>query len=333
MLTQVIGLLVLERRLSYRMLKLQFDLDDTTLATLKEAIIDVHQLAVDQDDTMLVWTGAPPSAVSAASPASQEATAVSPPAPPALPPSAPETLHDGPAIAPTAVLPASDAERRQVTVLFCDLVDSTQLAQQLDPEDYRSVVRAYQEAVVTAIQPLDGHVAQYLGDGLLLYFGWPQAHEDAAVRAVYASLAIIAAMAPLNARIEPRYGVRVAVRLGLHTGLAVIGQMGSGARQEQLAMGDTPNIAARLQGLAAPDTVVLSVATARLVQGVFVLQEVGVQTLKGVAEPMPVWHVVGPSTMPHDDEDAGLDRFLPSWWGATRKWGCCGGAGSRARRG
>ena len=145
MLTQVIGLLVLERRVSYRTLKLQFDLDDTTLAALKEAIIDVHRLAVDQDDTMLVWTGGPPSAVSAASPASQVATAVSPPTPPTLPPSsASATLHDGPATTSTATLHTPDAERRQVTVLFCDLVDSTPLAQQLDPEDYRSVVRAYQ---------------------------------------------------------------------------------------------------------------------------------------------------------------------------------------------
>lgn len=111
---------------------------------------------------------------------------------------------------------------------------------------------------MTAIRPFGGYVAQYLGDGLLLYFGWPQAHEDAAVRAVYASLAIVEAMAPLNTRVEPRYGVRVAVRLGLHTGLAVIGQMGSGVHQEQLAMDDTPNIAARLQSLAAPNTVVLS---------------------------------------------------------------------------
>ena len=157
-------------------------------------------------------------------------------------------------------LACPEAERRQLTVMFCDLVDSTSLAQQLDPEDYRAVVRAYQEAAVAAIQPFDGYVAQYLGDGLLVYFGYPQAHEDAAQRAVRAGLAIVDAMAPLNARLEPQYSVRVAVRLGLHTGVAVVGSVGSGARQEQLAMGDTPNIAARLQGLAAPNTVVLSAA-------------------------------------------------------------------------
>src|SRR4030095_6406124 len=107
---------------------------------------------------------------------------------------------------------ASEAERRQVTVLFCDLVDSTRLPQPFDAEDCRSIVRAYQEAAVTALQPWDGYVAQYLGDGLLVYFGWPTAHEDAAVRAVHASLALLAALKPLNAtQLEPCYGVRVQV--------------------------------------------------------------------------------------------------------------------------
>ena len=191
--------------------------------------------------------------------------------------------------------------------MFCDLVDSTSLAQRLDPEDYRAVVRAYQEAAVAAIQPFDGYVAQYLGDGLLVYFGYPQAHEDAAQRAVRAGLAIVDAMAPLNARLVPQYGVRVAVRLGLHTGVAVVGSVGSGARQEQLAMGDTPNIAARLQGLAAPNTVVLSAATARLLHGAFALEDLGVQQLKGVAEPMAVCRVVA-----HDESASDAAEPAPA---------------------
>jgi len=199
---------------------------------------------------------------------------------------------------------APEAERRQVTVLFCDLVDSTKLSQQLDAEDYRAVVRAYQKAAVTAMQPWDGYVAQYLGDGLMVYFGWPIAHEDAAVRAVHASLALLAALEPLNAtQLAPRYGVRVQVRLGVHTGMAVIGEMGGGDRYEQLAMGDTPNIAARLQGLAAPDTVALSAVTARLVQRRFALETLGMHELKGVTEPMQVFQVLGlPDTT--DDEEA-----------------------------
>jgi class 3 adenylate cyclase/predicted ATPase len=201
----------------------------------------------------------------------------------------------------TATAPIRDAERRQLTVLFCDLVDSTSLAQQLDPEDYRAVVRAYQAVVVAAMQPFDGYVAQYLGDGLLIYFGYPQAHEDAAQRAVRAGLAIVDAMEPLNTSLMPQYGVRVAVRLGLHTGVVVVGSIGSGGRQEQLALGDTPNIAARLQGLAAPNTVVLSAATVPLLHDAFALEDVGVQQLKGVAEPMAVYRVLG-TAEPTDDE-------------------------------
>jgi len=142
--------------------------------------------------------------------------------------------------------------------MFCDLVASTELSQQLDAEDYRAVVRAYQAAAAAAIQPYDGYIAQYLGDGLLVYFGWPQAHEDAAPRAVHASLALLDALGPLHeTHLVPHYGVRLAIRIGLHTGLAVIGEMGGGDRYEHLAMGDTPNLAARIQGLA---TLIPSVA-------------------------------------------------------------------------
>ena len=111
------------------------------------------------------------------------------------------------------------------------------------------------------IQRFEGHIAQYLGDGLLVYFGYPQAHEDDAQRAVRAGLGIVGALQTLNTRLEQGHGVRLAVRLGIHTGLVVVGDMGSGGRQEQLALGDTPNLAARLQGLAAPDTVAMSAAT------------------------------------------------------------------------
>ena len=173
---------------------------------------------------------------------------------------------------------------------------------------------------MAAMQPFDGYVAQYLGDGLLVYFGYPQAHEDAAQRAVRAGLAIVDAMAPLNTRLEPQYGVRVAVRLGLHTGMAVVGSVGSGARQEQLAMGDTPNIAARLQGLAAPNTVVLSAATARLLHGVFALEDLGVQQLKGVAEPMAVCRVLGPEE-PTSDEAEPAPARLPFLVGREVKLG------------
>src|SRR5262249_41722674 len=164
---------------------------------------------------------------------------------------------------PPEARPPRLAERRQLTVLFCDLVDSTALAGQLDPEDYREVVRAYQDTCAAIIQRFEGHIAQYLGDGLLVYFGYPQAHEDDAQRAVSTGLGMMTAMATLNRRLEPSQGIRLAARVGIHTGLVVVGEMGGGGRREQLALGDTPNIAARLQGLAAPDTMVISAATQR----------------------------------------------------------------------
>ena len=176
--------------------------------------------------------------------------------------------------------------------MFCDLVDSTALSGRLDPEDLREVVRAYQAACAEVIQRFDGHIAQYLGDGLLVYFGYPQAHEDDAQRAVRAGLGIIAALAGLNTRLAQSQGVRLAVRLGIHTGLVVVGEMGSGVRREQFALGETPNLAARLQGLAAPNTVVISAATWHLVQAYFSYHDLGTHALKGVATPVQVYHVL-----------------------------------------
>src|SRR4029453_12996532 len=167
----------------------------------------------------------------------------------------------------------------------------TALASQLDPEDLREVVRAYQQVCSAVITQFDGHIAQLLGDGLLVYFGYPQAHEDDAQRAVRAGLGMLAAMGTLNTRLVQDTGVRLTVRLGIHTGLVVVGEMGSGDRHEHLALGDTPNLAARLQGLAAPDTVVISEATARVVQGYFTCQARGTQTLKGMDTPVRVLQV------------------------------------------
>jgi class 3 adenylate cyclase/tetratricopeptide (TPR) repeat protein len=182
--------------------------------------------------------------------------------------------------------------------MFCDLAASTHLSQQLDPEDLRDVIRAYQETAVAVVQRFGGYVAQYLGDGLLLYFGWPQAHEDDAQRGVRAGLGIIETLTTtLNPRLEREHGVRLAVRIGLHTGPVVVGEMGGGGRHEQLALGETTNVAARLEGLAAPNTMVLSTATATLVKGVFVLDDLGRHALKGVAEPIRVFGVVRERTV------------------------------------
>jgi class 3 adenylate cyclase len=241
-LDQIVDLLRRRRRVSYRALQRQFGLDDAYLADLKVELIDVQQVAVDQEGKMLVWVG----------------DAGTPPEP-ALKPSQPEQ--------PSPTSPTPEAERRQLTVLFCDLVDSTVLATQLDPEVWREVVRAYHSTCAEVIQRFDGHIAQYLGDGLLVYFGYPQAHEDDAQRAVRAGLDILEAMDMLNDQLKRDQGLRLAVCMGIHTGLVVVGAMGGGARQAQLALGDTPNVAARLQGFAAPDMLVSSAATHRLGRG------------------------------------------------------------------
>jgi class 3 adenylate cyclase len=172
-------------------------------------------------------------------------------------------------------------------------VDSTVLAGRLDPEEWREVVRAYQEACAKVIARYDGHIAQYLGDGLLVYFGYPQAHEDDAQRAVRAGLGMIEALGELNVRLAREQGIRLAVRVGIHTGLVVVGEMGGGGRHEQLALGDTPNVAARPCSRAAPETVVISGATHRLVQGYFMEADLGPQVLKGVASPVPVYRILG----------------------------------------
>jgi class 3 adenylate cyclase len=177
-------------------------------------------------------------------------------------------------------------------VLFCDLVDSTVLASQLDPEDLREVVRAYQETCAKVIARFEGHIAQYLGDGLLVYFGYPQAHEDDAPRAVRAGLGMIDALEQLTIRLAQERGVHLAVRLGVHTGLVVVGDIGGGPRQEQLALGETPNVAARLQDLAAPNTLVVSAATLQLLGGFFACQPLGLHPIKGLAQPIEISQVL-----------------------------------------
>ena len=205
------------------------------------------------------------------------------------PVSAPEAA-DPPDTRPAAAAPARDAERRQLTVLFCDLVGSTALSGQLDPEDMSALIRAYQSAVAGEITRFEGHVAKFMGDGVLAYFGWPQAHEDDAERAVRAGLAIVDALA----RRQPAAGEPLAARVGIATGLVVVGELiGEGAAREEAVVGETPNLAARLQALAAPGKVVISQATRRLVGGLFELTDLGPTRLKGFAVPLAAFRVEG----------------------------------------
>jgi class 3 adenylate cyclase len=184
----------------------------------------------------------------------------------------------------------AEAERRQLTVMFCDLVGSTPLSARYDPEDLREVIGAYHQCVVDTVAPFVGFVAKFMGDGVLVYFGYPQAHEDDAERAVRAGLAVIDAVDKL-ATPEP-----LSVRLGIASGLVVVGDLiGSGAAQERGVVGETPNLAARLQGLAQPGACIIAESTRRQIGALFEIQDLGPQPLAGLAEPQRAWRVLGES--------------------------------------
>ena len=188
----------------------------------------------------------------------------------------------------------SVAERRQLTVMFCDLVGSTELASRLDPEVTREVIAGYRSCVAQIVGEFEGFVAQYLGDGVVAYFGYPSAHEDDAERTVRAALAVVAAVQKL----KPHAGVALQARIGVASGLVVVGeQLGAEASRERAAVGETPNLAARLQALAAPNEVLISESTRRLLGRLFDLRELPKVTVKGVTEPLTAYAVLGPSSI------------------------------------
>src|SRR5712671_1100844 len=188
---------------------------------------------------------------------------------------------------------SSSAERRQLTVMFCDLVGSTELAARLDPEDLREVIGAYHRAVAEVVAGFDGFIAKYMGDGVLIYFGYPRAHEDDAERAIRAGLGLIDAVGRLDVK-----SVKLQARVGIATGLVVVGDLiGEGSAQEQSVVGETPNLAARLQALAEPDAVVIAAGTRRLVGDLFEYRDLGAVELKGIAAPEPAWQVLRPSVV------------------------------------
>jgi class 3 adenylate cyclase/tetratricopeptide (TPR) repeat protein len=219
-----------------------------------------------------------------------------------------------------AAVASGDAERRQLTVMFCDLVGSTPLSTRFDPEDLREVIGAYHRCVAHTVAPFAGFVAKYMGDGVLIYFGYPEAHEDDAERAVCAGLAVIDAVAAL-ATPEP-----LNVRLGTASGLVVVGDLiGAGAAQERGVVGETPNLAARLQSLAQPGTLVIADSTRRQVGALFEIEDVGLQALAGFAEPQRAWRIIGESGVlsrfealrseatPLVGRDEDLDFLLRRW--------------------
>ncbi len=243
------------------------------------------------------------------------------------------SVPSGPAASPGLPnRPAEEeAERRQLTVMFCDLVGSTELSGRLDPEDLRSLLRTYHDVSAAAVRAADGYIAQYLGDGLLVYFGYPVAREDNAARAVHAALGIVEAIEHVNPRLQRTKGISLRVRIGIHTGPVVVSDVGGDLRRERLAVGETPNLAARLQGLAAPNTIVISEATHRLAREFFHFRDLGPQSLKGIANPIPTYEVTGRSgarsrldarsrsdLTPLAGPDEVVGKLLSAWTAAQR---------------
>jgi class 3 adenylate cyclase len=195
----------------------------------------------------------------------------------------------------TKAAPTAEPERRQLTIMFCDLTDSTALSRRLDPEELREIIQAYRDTATAVITSYDGVVARLLGDGILSYFGYPSAHEDDAERAVRAGLETIAAVRAVDTR--PRE--RLEVRIGIATGLVVVGDLiGKGASSQQEVTGETPNLAARMQSLADADSVVIASSTRRLIGNLFQLREMGAREVKGFSEPIEAWAVEGPILIP-----------------------------------
>jgi class 3 adenylate cyclase len=227
---------------------------------------------------------------------------------------------------PAAAAPAppslAGAERRQLTVMFCDLVGSTALSVSLDPEDLRQVIGAYHDAVGNTVAGFDGFVAKYMGDGVLVYFGYPRAHEDDAERAVRAGLGLIDAIGRLEVG-----SATLQARIGIATGPVVVGDLiGEGPAQEHAVVGETPNLAARLQALAAPDAVVIAAGTRRLLGDLFECRDLGAVEVKGIAAPVPAWQVLrasgvasrfealrGPVLTPLIGRDEEIDLLLRRW--------------------
>lgn len=263
---------VLERdgRAAYRVLKRRLDLDDEDIEDIKAELIDARRVAHDEDGKVLVHT------------------------------SGGETRSvPGAAAQPATSIP-EHADRRLITVMFCDIVGSTQLSGRFDAEELRELIRDYQVICADVVSRCEGHVAQYLGDGLLVYFGYPSALEDEAGRAVQAALDILDALRHATSLIA-RLGAPMQVRIGIHTGPVVVGEMGGANRHERLALGETPNIAARVQGAARPDEILITAATHRLVDGLYECELHGPHNLKGVAEPVRLYTVRG--------EGAPVNRF------------------------
>ncbi len=297
-LTQVLTLLRREGRVSYRALRRRFDLDEDYLEDLKAEIIQAKKLVVDEDSAVLVWTGG-------------SATAPAPVSDQERPP-----LSYTPAYLAEKILTsraALEGERKQVTVLFADLKGSTELIEGLDPEEARKLLDPALHVMMDAVHRYEGTVNQVLGDGIMALFGAPVAHEDHAVRACYAALAMQAAMRRYAEEVRRSHGLEMQVRVGLNSGEVVVRSIGNDLHMDYSAVGQTTHLAARMEQLATPGSIRLTAATLRLAEGLIQVNALGQFPVKGLAEPVEVFELVGASAIRRRLQASaarGLTRFV-----------------------
>src|SRR5262247_3686094 len=287
-LDQVLDLLRQRGRVTYNALKRQFGLDDACLQDLKDEIIEAQRLAVDENDRVLVWTGdgaiTPPPAAAAVKERQPEA------APRAYtPPHLTDKI--------LASRPALAGERKQVTVLFADIKDSTELIKDLDPEAAQQLIDPAIHIMMDAVHRFEGTVNQVLGDGIMALFGAPIAHEDHALRAGYAALAMQAELRRYAQAVRHTQGLEVQLRVGLNSGDVVVRTIGNDLHMDYSAVGQTTHLAARMEQLATPGSIRLTVATLRMVEGLVQVNALGPVPVRGLTEPVEVFELVGASTI------------------------------------
>jgi class 3 adenylate cyclase len=279
LLEQILDLLRRRGRVSYRALKVQFHLDDNYLAALKDELIDAQRLASDEDGKVLVWTG--------------DTT----PIPSALKPEPAPLAYTPPYLTEKILTERSalEGERKQVTVLFADLKGSTELIRDLDPEQARAILDPALHAMMEAVHRYEGTVNQVLGDGIMALFGAPLAHEDHAARACYAALAMQDALRRYADEVRRTHGLPVQMRVGLNSGEVVVRAIGNDLHMDYSAVGLSTVLAARMEQLATPGSILLTAATLRLVEGMLQVNSLGPVPVKGVDEPVEVFEPVGAS--------------------------------------
>ncbi|MGH8070976.1 MAG: ATP-binding protein [Candidatus Entotheonellia bacterium] len=299
-LDRAIAMLQRRGRLTYGTLKRQFQLDDAALEDLKNELIEGQRLAVDERGNVLVWTGA-------------EVVPLHPTTPPASPPDRAPLAYT-PTYLVEKILTSRSAlegERKQVTVMFADLKGSMELLADRDPEDARAILDPVLERMMDAVHRYEGTVNQVMGDGIMALFGAPLAHEDHAVRACYAALAMQEAIRRYSAEVRHAHGVEVQTRVGLNSGEVVVRAIGNDLHMDYSAIGETTHLAARMEQLALPGTIRLTAATLRLVEGLLRVTPLGPVPVKGLTEPVEVFDLVGVSALRHRLQAAAARGLTP----------------------